>query len=449
MIELAPVAIPDFGIPLAPPAIPAETLAARCDRLFERAGADWVVVYADREHYANIVHLAGFEPRFEEALLLLGSKGRRILVTGNESESYAAISPLKGLDVVLAQSLSLMAQDRTSRPNLAAVLAGAGIASGDSIGLVGWKYLASDEGDGFLVPHSIVRSLETSVGPGGTLADATSLLMHPETGDRATVDADQLAQFEWGAARASAASWRIVNSARPGMAELDLATRFGYAGEPMSCHPMLASATGPAPVIGLRSPSARLLRQGDGITTAIGYWGGLSSRAALLDTTNDAFLDIAKAYFTGLLSWYETAAIGVTGGDIHAAVVDTLGRGGLRSMLNPGHLVSYDEWSHSPIRPGSTERIRSGMPFQVDIIPAPLPSGWALNAEDTVVFADAALRQSLRERHPEVAARIDARRAFLAAHLGVALADEILPLSNIPLCVAPFWLRADHLLVRR
>jgi len=448
MIELAEISIPDFGVPLEPPAIPAMTYAARCDRLFERAGVDWVVVYADREHIANMVFLTGFEPRFEEALLLLGGNGRRVLVTGNESESYAMVSPLPGLDVVLAQSLSLMAQDRSRFPNLASVLAGIGITSGDNVGLVGWKYLEPEEGEGFLVPHSLVTALGKCVGS-GTLTDVTALLMHPETGQRSVVDADQVAVAEWAGSRASASVWRIVNAARPGLRELELALAFGYAGEPLACHSMLASAAAPDSVIGLRSPTARLLSQGEGITTAVGYWGGLSSRAGLLDTGNDAFLAIAKSYFAGLITWYETANIGVAGGDVHAAVMETLARNSLRPALNPGHLVSYDEWSHSPIRPGSTDTIRSGMAFQVDIIPTPMQPGQALNAEDGVVFADADLRRSLAERHPQAAARIAARRAFMADRIGLDLAETILPMSNIPLCVPPFWMEPGLLLARR
>ena len=71
-IHLRSVDIPDFGIPLEQPAIPSSTYEARCRTLLERAGCDWVVVYADREHSANMAFLTGFEPRFEEALLLLG-----------------------------------------------------------------------------------------------------------------------------------------------------------------------------------------------------------------------------------------------------------------------------------------------------------------------------------------------------------------------------------------
>ena len=59
------------------------------------------------------------------------------------------------------------------------------------------------------------------------------------------------------------------------------------------------------------------------------------------------------------------------------------------------------------------------MPFQVDIIPTPMRAGWALNCEDGVVFADAALRAELKARHPAVAERIEARRKFVRDELGI------------------------------
>ena len=81
---------------------------------------DWLVVYADREHLANIAFLCGYDPRFEEALLLLGPRDRRVLVVGNEGEAYAPLAGLPGLETALAQSMSLMGQDRSLKPDLAA-----------------------------------------------------------------------------------------------------------------------------------------------------------------------------------------------------------------------------------------------------------------------------------------------------------------------------------------
>jgi len=449
-VALRSIAVPDFGVPEVLPQIPAATYAARCDLLEERAGCDWVVVYADREHFANLLFLSGFEPRFEEALLLLGPRGKRIIVTGNENVGAAAFAPLTGVEVLLAQSLSLMGQDRRVAPKIETVLREAGLAHGQSIGVAGWKYFEPGEwGErrpGLFVPQWLVVVLAKIAGDGPAIGDITQILMHPVTGLRSVVDADQVAISEWASSRASAAVWRIVRGMRPGDSEMQAATRMGYAGEPLSAHVMLTSSNATAPVIGLRSPSARKLARGDGVTTAIGYWGGLSCRAGLLAETDADFLDLAKAYFSGLLAWYAAADIGATGGTIHASVSETLARGKLRAMLNPGHLTSHDEWTHSPVRPGSTETIQSGMVFQVDIIPQPMRNGWALNCEDAVVFADEALRSALAARHPEASARIAARRAFVRDSLEIDLKESILPLSNIPLALPPFWLAPEKLL---
>jgi hypothetical protein len=270
--------------------------------------------------------------------------------------------------------------------------------------------------------------------------------MHPQDGLRSVVDVHQLAAIEWGAARSSAAVWRIVHGVQEGDDEFIAASRMGYAGEELSCHVMLASASSGNPVIGLRSPNGRQIKWGDGITTAVGYWGGLSSRAGLFVEHDDGFLDIAKSYFRGVVEWYRTVDIGVTGSEIFESTVGTLKEGGLNSALNPGHLIGHDEWSHTPIRPGSIETIRSGMPIQVDIIPTPMPDNWALNNEDSVIIADEGLRGELKRLYPDIYARMEARRAFMKDEIGVDLKASILPTSNIPLCLPPFWLASDKLL---
>lgn len=452
-ISLKKIALPDFGALAAEqPAIPTSVYDGRAKAAYKGAGTDWLVVYADREHFGNMAFLTGFEPRFEEAFLLLGPDGRRVLITGNESESYAAIARLPGLQVLRAQSLSLMAQDRTVDPRLVDRLRDAGLKSGDSVGLVGWKYLEPAEDEefetGYYVPTVYVAMIQRIIGSEGTLKDATRVLTHPETGLRSNLDADQIAAFEWAATRVSLAVRAIVEGVREGDSEYDVVARMGYAGDPLNVHTMLATSPPGEGIIGLRSPTARRPQRGDGITTAIGFIGALSSRAGLFDVANDDFLVHAKAYFEGLIRWYETADIGVAGGDLHDAVVAELARGGLASTLNPGHLTGHEEWLHSPVRPGSTERLRSGMPFQVDVIPTPIPAGWALNCEDSVTFADEALRTELAARFPATWARIQARRSFMGDVLGVPLKASILPLSSTPLWLPPFWLAPDHILVR-
>ena len=449
---LREIAIPDFGLPAAPPEIPAALYDKRCREAYARAGCDWLVVYADREHNANIAFLSGYDPRFEEALLMLGPRDRRILVVGNEGLGYAPEARLSGVDVALAQSMSLMGQDRSLKPALAGVLREAGLKAGQTIGLVGWKYFEPDEQEepnpGFFVPHAFVALIAAIAGGTDALRDVTRVLMHPATGLRAIVDADQIALNEWGAARASQAVRRIVEAVRLGATELEAAGAMGYAGEVLTAHVMLATGDSGRDVIGLRSPGGRVVKAGDGIAAAVGYWGGLSARAGLIAEHDAAFLKTATAYFEGLSAWYDAADIGVTGGAIFDAATAALARGGLRSALNPGHLTGHDEWIHTPVRPGSTERIVSGMPFQVDVIPTPLPRGWALNCEDGIVFADETLRSELRDRHPAAFERIEARRRFVRNEIGVSIRNSILPLSSTPLCLPPFWLAPQWLLAR-
>ena len=53
-----------------------------------------VVVYADREHFTSIAWLTNFDPRFEEAILIVADSGKPLVVVGNECEAYLGVSPL-------------------------------------------------------------------------------------------------------------------------------------------------------------------------------------------------------------------------------------------------------------------------------------------------------------------------------------------------------------------
>jgi hypothetical protein len=259
-------------------------------------------------------------------------------------------------------------------------------------------------------------------------------------GLRARNSAAQIATFEWGAARASAAVGRVVRGTKPGQTELAAMAALRYAGEPMVCHPVFTSGSGQ--LNGLRSPTARRIERGDAAAVAVGYWGGLCCRAGLVtDGPDEDFLaTLVRPYYAAIATWYATIGIGVAGGDLHAAVIEALGDATFRPALNPGHLTSYEEWLHSPVRPGSEERIASGTMFQCDIIPAPVPPGRLVNCEDTVALADGDLREELARNYPAVWRRIEARRAFMLDELGLQIRPELLPLSTMPAYLPPFWL---------
>ena len=72
--RLAQVVLPEFGVPEAEPELRPEIYAARLDRLralMDARGLEHAVLYADREHSANVSWLTGFDPRFEEALVIV------------------------------------------------------------------------------------------------------------------------------------------------------------------------------------------------------------------------------------------------------------------------------------------------------------------------------------------------------------------------------------------
>ena len=97
-VRLAEIRLPDFGRPEDErPEIPAATYGRRVDALRERAetrGYDRLVVYADREHSANLSFLTGFDPRFEEAVLIVGPAGEPAILVGNECWGMAGAAPL-------------------------------------------------------------------------------------------------------------------------------------------------------------------------------------------------------------------------------------------------------------------------------------------------------------------------------------------------------------------
>ncbi|MBM3716839.1 MAG: hypothetical protein FJW64_14110, partial [Actinobacteria bacterium] len=73
-VELADIDLPEFDLPREKPTIPAATYAARLEALRVAAaerGFDAVAVYGDREHFANTQFLTGFDPRYEESLMIV------------------------------------------------------------------------------------------------------------------------------------------------------------------------------------------------------------------------------------------------------------------------------------------------------------------------------------------------------------------------------------------
>ena len=277
--RLIDATLPDFGVPTAPPELPRALHLARFDTLQHarrEAGLDAIVIYADREHAANLVWLTGFDPRFEEALLVMAPGATPTLLTGPENLGRAQNCAIE-VEARLYPPFGLMGQDRSRTPALREVIHTAGIADGHRVGVLGWKYFGPDEAAKpetvLETPSYIVDTLRAAVGGNGRVVNANALLMHASTGLRAVNEVEQIARFEFGAVAASEALKRLIRTVRPGMTELKAVAAMGLGVLPHSCHTMFSSGDR---LVGLDSPSGRVLQDGDPMTSAVGYWGGLS-----------------------------------------------------------------------------------------------------------------------------------------------------------------------------
>jgi hypothetical protein len=450
--RLATVDLPDFGPPGTRPELPAERYPERVEALRARAdarGYDRVVVYADREHSASLSFLTGFDPRFEEAMLVLGPHDPPAILVGNECWGTAGAAPL-AMERHRFQDFSLPEQPRDRSLPLGEILGGEGIGQGSRVGVIGWKPYA--DRSRMEVPAFIVDELRNLVGPGGLVENANDLLVDPRDGLRIINDVDQLAAFEHASSRTSDGIRNLLAGLRPGMTEAEAVRLLGWDGTPLSCHLMLTA--GDRARFGLLSPSDRPIGRGEPLTTAFGIWGALTCRAGwvaederdLPEGVRDYVDKLVAPYFGAVAEWYEALHVGQRGGVLQEIIDRRLGDPFFGIFLNPGHQLHLDEWVGSPVWRGSEVELRSGMAMQVDIIPATGTPWFTTNIEDGIALADATLRAAFQAGYPDAWARIEARRAFMHDGLGIVLHPDVLPLSNLAAALPPFLLRPDRVL---
>jgi hypothetical protein len=433
-------------MPEIPPAVYRDRLQRLRQRMAER-GYDRLVVYADREHSANLSYLTGFDPRFEEALLVVGQDDEPAILVGNECWGMAAAAPV-AMRRHLYQELSLPSQPRDSSRSLGEILGDEGIGKGSLVGVVGWKAFASQ--GPIDVPAFIVDELREMTG--GLVENATDILIGAGDGLRVINEVEQLAAFEYAACHTSSGVRRLLFGLRPGITEQEAVRLLEWNGMPLSCHLMLTA--GPRASLGLLSPGDRPIERGDRFTVAFGIWGALNCRAGFvvdgpgdLPTGIGDYVDrLVAPYFEAVAEWYEAVHIGQTGAVLQEIIDRRLGDPFFGIFLNPGHQIHLDEWVNSPVGPGSDVELASGMALQVDIIPATGTDYFTTNIEDGIALADDELRAELAARYPDAWRRIEARRAFMKEELGIELHADVLPLSNIPAHLPPFLLRPDYVM---
>jgi Xaa-Pro aminopeptidase len=424
---------PDFGaLPEAPERAGAGQYLGRLAEFterFARAGFSHAAVYADREHFANLAWLTGFDPRFEEALLVMRPGAKPLLLTGNECMGYLPVSPLhpEQWRVERWQPFSLPDQPRDASRGLAEILTDEGIGTGSRVAVVGWKSYGDDSQ--FDLPCYLGDALRAAA---GEVRDFTGALIRL----RESASPEDLAWFEWTGMLASEAMKRVLAAVREGATDYDMLQASRYNGVPLSIHMTLKTGGNRISLASARGERARV---GDRWSCGIGYWGANCCRCGwVARSAEDAPAGVAEfalRYFEAMAAWFGALRVGATGDELHRAIHDRLPAEVYRVFLNAGHLIHLEEWLSAPVFAGSDRRLHSGMVMQSDVIPSN-PVLYSTRMEDGYALADASLRARLPSGLLERAAR---RRAFMGETLGIELTEDVLPLSNLA-GIMPLWM---------
>ena len=453
------IAWPEFGQADYPPQTSCAELEQRMNRLrgmMDERKLSHLVVYGDREHFANIAYLTGFDPRFEEALLILSSHSEPLLVVGNECEAYVGVSPLfreEKLRRERFQPFSLLSQPRDQSRMIQAIFAGEGIEATSTVGCVGWKYFSDHEHPNskyaIELPSYLVDTLRELAGH-SRVVNSTDLFMHPGYGLRTFCSASEIAYFEYTNVQASEGVKRMIFGMKEGMTDHEVVALGGTCGEPLGCH--ITFTTGGTANLGLSGPRGEKIKRGHPLSMNLSYWGSNSCRSGWIAASSrdlpaaseDYIAAFAGVYYEVMSEWFAMLKPGTSGGQLWRLIRERLPFDRFGIFLNPGHLIHLDEWLSSPIYPDSDVPLHSGMAIQVDVIPG--SSVYAsTRMEDGVVLADRELRKQLQDSYPDCYARCMKRRKFVTDVLGIELPDEVLPLSNIPAIVPPFFLAPNEI----
>ena len=447
---------PDFGLPASkivpePLASEVEERLQKCLELMNSRNLTHLIVYGDKEHFANMMYLTHFDPKFEEALLIINHEDIPLILVGNECAGHLSASPLYHsgkLRHEVYQSFSLISQPRNHSRPLKTIFEDEGLTVDSKVGCIGWKYFTDIEFSRpemiIEIPSYIVETLRSICGY-DNVVNATDLLMSPQFGLRTQCSVHEIAFFEYSNIMASEGMKNLLKNFRCDVTDFELIKEYQYTGYPLSCHMGMKSSGNQH--IGLSGPMGALIKKGEPCSTGIAYWGSNICRAGwvaesendLPESAKDYVGNFAAPYFFACSKWYENLKIGTKGSVLQDIINTYLPFAKFAVSLNPGHLSHYDEWVSSPIYKDSDDEIKSGMYMQVDIIPRS-KKYFSSRMEEGLIIADETLQKSLERHYPNVYTRCIKRRKFMTEVLGFNLPSEILPLSNMPAIVPPFFL---------
>jgi hypothetical protein len=423
----------------------------------KKRGLSHVIIYGDREHFGNMSYLTGgYEPRFEEALLIVDIDGAIYLIVGNEGFDYSNISPIK-MEKILFPTFSLQGMIRNKKCYIEEIFVKCGISKSSKIGIVGFKYYedgeAENPGQTYDMPHYLIEALLKIVSF-DSISNTTEIMTHPVEGIRCTLSALEVARAEIMGTYLSNQMKAIIESLEIGMTEADAVSHFSYRGIPFIIHPVVNFGTNRV-LLGLASPLCNVhLKYGDPVSIGFCIEGSSIARTGLAVRSKDDFQGARKniieefydPYFKAIKTWYENVKVGASSRAVFSSVMSIIGNKKFGVSLNPGHQTHMEEWINSPFRHDMDHRFVSGMALQCDIIAFPGEPWVGVHVEDTVIIADEHLRDDISETYPDVWKRFEAKREMMTKLIGINIDESILPVSTIQAHFRPFLLDTSYVI---
>lgn len=417
-----------------------------------------IVIYGDREHYSNLYYFTGYDPRWEESLLILSRDKKPQLLVGNEGIGYVK-KVLLDVDIIFYQSFSLMGQPNDRSKKLSDIFKEYGFSKDGKIGIIGFKMYEEDKFslNSFItdIPHYIVETLAEVVGR-ERMRNAVDLMADCVYGLKHHISAKEIVMFEAAGTKISRGVYQCLSVLKPGMSEMEASTYCGFDGSPANMHPNINFGDFHVS-LGLNSPTdTERLAYGQSIGVGYGLRGSLVHKCGMylrnkedLPKGKEHYIEkFLMPYFNNVAAWYEMLKIGTSFGDIYEMVDSELGLKKYGCGLNPGHLTNTDEWTNSPFQKGNSVKVRSGMAIQCDYTVTWQEPFMSAHIEDGLAIADEKLQEEVKKLSPKCYERVLARKQWIEENLNIKLSQEVMPFSDLTCICFPYMADTSIVLAR-
>lgn len=416
---------------------------------------DFVVIYGDREHFANIEYFTRYDCRFEEGLFILRYDGKKFIVVGNEGMDYSYTIPVE-VERIMYRYFSLQGQPRHGVQKLREIYKSLKMELGSKVGIVGFKYFTGecveDQLHSYDVPAYIMNEIFAVAGEENVINFTEEITGVPNGIRMRLYTAQEAAYFEYQAVKTANVMRRLLKAAKPGMSETQIA-RYAEADLTPTQMYSVIKVCPESLKLGLRSPQEDcILEEGEAMGLCYSLRGSLCCKSGIAASSSETIVPrlqnsietFFKPHWDAVASWLETVCVGATGNDLYHAVMDKIGTPEFGVTLNPGHYIGMDEWTNSCSADGDMTPILSGVTIQSDIIASNPENVMVAICEDTVLIADAQLRTEIQTEYPDMYTRMKKRQDMIRNLLNVNISDDVLPLSALVGVMFPYMLNQNY-----